>query len=124
MIRKQYKREAGVEDVVSILVSFETGEIGAYRVYFPYPVTVNKIRSRVQKAMAATDDGTITGANATGASTGGVITHTASDAIGSEETATPTTNNDVDADSYYQLTTAKATAGGKANVTLEVTRRG
>lgn len=124
MLRKQYKREAGVEDVHSIAVSFETDEQGAYRIYFPYPVTVNKIRSRVQKAIEATDDGTVTGANATGASTGGVITHGAADAIGQEEEATPTTNNDVDADSYYQLTTAKTTAGGKANVTLEVTRRG
>lgn len=124
MLRKQYKREAGVEDVHSIAVSFETNELGAYRVYFPYPVTVNKIRSRVQKAIAGSDDATVTGANATGASSGGVVTHTASDAIGSEEAATPTTNNTVAADSYYQLTTAKSTAGGKANVTLEVTRQG
>lgn len=124
MIRKQYKREAGVEDVVSVAVSFDTGEQGAYRVYFPYPVTVNKIRSRVQKALAATDAGTVTGANSIGASTGGVATHAASAAIGDEQTASPTSNNTVAADSYYQLTSAKTTAGGKVNVTLEVTRRG
>lgn len=124
MIRKERKREANVAEVVTLPVSFETGEQGAHKVYFPAPVTITKIRSQVSKAIAATDAGTITGANATGASTGGVITHDASDAFGVEEVATPTTNVNVDADSYYQLTSAKSTAGGKAVVTIEYKSRG
>jgi hypothetical protein len=124
MIFKQRKPTAGVGGVVSVPVSFETGEQGAYRVHFPVAVTITSIVSRVQKALAATDSGTVTGANATGASTGGVATHAASAAIGNEQTATPTTNVNVDAGSYYQLTTAKSTAGGKAVVSLQYKTRG
>lgn len=124
MIRKGYKREAGNYGVVVVPVSFETGEIGAFRVHFPMPVTITKITSRVQKALADTDSGTITGANATGASSSGVTTHAASAAIGNEQSATPTTNVNVDAGSYYQLTTAKATAGGRAWVSLQYKTRG
>lgn len=120
--RKTLQQTAGEKSVIAVPVSFEAGELGASRVYFPFAVRITKILSGVTKAMAASNNGTITGANATGASTGGVITHEASDAIGTRETATPTTNNTVAADSYYQLTTAKSTAGGKALVTLEYTK--
>ena len=101
-------------------VSFETGQQGVYKKYFPYRCQVMKIRSQVTKALAATDAGTITGVNAAGSSTGGVITHAASAAFGNEQTATPSDNNIVAKDSFYQLTTAKTTVGGAANVTLEV----
>lgn len=111
-----------VEEVITIPLSFETGEQTATKIYFPYKVTVNKIRSIVMKALAATDAGTITGANSTGDSSGGVVTVAASAALNEEDSATPTTNNVVEADSYYKLTTAKTTAGGKVLVTLEVTR--
>lgn len=112
-------RQPGVKGIVTALLSFESGEQGAAKIYFPMPVKITKIRSTVQKALANTDAGTITGANATGASTGGVITHALSAAFADAQTATPTTNVTVAADSYYQLTTAKTTAGGKALVTLE-----
>lgn len=124
MINKQRKRTAGVQGNVTALLSFETGEQGAYRVPFDFPVTITKITSRVQKALAATDSGTVTGANATGASASGVATHAASAAIGNEVTVTPTTNVDVDAGSYYQLTAAKTTVGGKVQVTLQYKTRG
>lgn len=120
--RKTLQQTAGEKSVITVPVSFETGELGASRVYFPFAVRITKILSGVTKAIAASNNGTITGANATGVSTGGVITHDASDPIGTRETATPTTNNTVAADSYYQLTTAKSTAGGKALVTLEYTK--
>jgi hypothetical protein len=103
-------------------MSFETGEQTATKIYFPFAVTINKIRGIVMKAIAGTDNGTITGANASGASTGGVITATASDALNTEYSATPTTNNTVVAGSYYKLTSAKTTAGGKVLVTLEYSR--
>jgi len=106
----------------SLNMSFETGEQTTTRVYFPMKVTINKIRGIVMKALAATDAGTVTGGNSTGASTGGVLTMAASSALNYEPTAaTPTTNNVVLADGYYYLTTAKSTAGGKVLVSLEYT---
>lgn len=113
------KLNDGIRDVA---VSFETGEQAAIKLYFPFAVEIKKIRAIATKAIAATDNGTITGANATGNSTGGVITFTASDAINTEKTASPTTNNKVGKDSFYKLTSAKTTAGGRALVTLEYTR--
>lgn len=112
---------AAIEDAISISLSFETGEQTTTRIYFPKAVTINKIRSIVMKAIAATDNGTITCGNSVGASTGGVVTVTASSALNVEGSATPTTNNTVAADSYYYLTSAKTTAGGKVLVTLEYT---
>ena len=108
--------------IVTIPLSFESGEQTATKVYFPFAVTINKIRSIVVKALADTDDGTITGANSTGDSADGVVTVAASAALNDEDTASPTTNNTVAAGSYYQLTTAKTTAGGKVLATLEYTR--
>ena len=108
--------------IVTVPLSFESGEQTATKIYFPFAVTINKIRSIVVKAIAATDDGTITGANSTGDSANGVITVAASSALDTEDSASPTTNNEVAADSYYKLTSAKSTAGGKVLVTLEYTR--
>ena len=112
---------AAIEEVKIIPMSFETGEQTTTRIYFPKAVTINKIRSIVMKALAATDAGTITCGNSVGASTGGVVTVALSAALNVENSATPTTNNTVAADSYYYLTSAKTTAGGKVLVTLEYT---
>lgn len=110
------------DGLVPLLVTFETGELGAYRIYFPFAVRIKKIRGRVVKAIEATNNGTITGANSAGNSTNGAITATAADAFGTEYSTIPTDNNVVAKDSYYQLTTAKTTAGGKVQVTLEYDR--
>ena len=110
-----------VEDV-NTTVSFETGEQTSYKIWFPYACTVNKILGVVVKAIAGTDNGTITGANSSGNSTNGVITCTAGDALGTEYSVSPTTNNTVAKDSYYKLTTAKTTAGGKVLITLQVSK--
>jgi hypothetical protein len=103
-------------------MSFETDEQTATKIYFPFKVTINKIRSIVMKALTATNAGTITGANLTGNSAGGVVTVATSAALNDVDSASPTTNNVVAANSYYKLTTAKANAGGKVLVTLEYTR--
>jgi hypothetical protein len=117
------KLEAALlKGIITIPLSFESNELTATAVYFPYKVTINKIRSIVMLAVAATDDGTITGANATGDSDTGVVTVAASSALNTEDDASPTSNNVVLADGYYKLTTAKSTAGGKVLVTLEYTR--
>ena len=111
-----------LEEVSTFAMSFETNEQTATKIYFPYKVTINKIRSIVMKALGGTDTGTITGANATGNSATGVVTVAISAALNEEDNASPTTNNVVAADNYYKLTTAKATAGGKVLVSLEYTR--
>ena len=103
-------------------MSFETNEQTITKIYFPMKVTINKIRSIVMLAVAASDDGTITGANSTGASNNGVVTVAASSTLNTEDVASPDSNNVVEADSYYQLTSAKSTDGGKVLVSLEYTR--
>lgn len=120
--KKITQQPSGEKGVLAVNQSFETNEVGALRIYFPFKVRINKIRSHVVKALAATDAGTITGANSTGASTGGVTTHALSAAIGDAQAATPTTNVVVEADSYYQLTSAKTTKGGKVQCFLEYTK--
>ena len=114
---------AAFKDIVTIPMSFETGEQTTTGICFPKAVTINEIRSIVMKALAATDAGTITGRNFVGISAGGVLTIPLSATLNTENTTTPTTNNTVVADSYYYLTSAKTTAGGKVLVTLEYTER-
>lgn len=117
---KVFGRTAGLPLVTNVLCSFEAGEQAENRVYFAQPVTITGIAGQVVKAVAATDSGTITGANATGVSTSGVLTAAASDAINTVYAAvTPTTNVSVAAGSYYKLTSAKTTAGGKVLVSLQ-----
>lgn len=112
-------------DMERLYLSFETGEQGQFKMYFPqYPAIINSFTSQVVKAIAATDNATVTGGNATGASTGGVCTHLAGAAIGDLQTATPTTNNTVATGSYYYFTTAKTTTGGKVIVSVFFTITG
>jgi hypothetical protein len=111
-----------LKGVSTFTMSFETAEQTTTRIYFPAKVTINKIRGIVMKAIAASDNGTVTCGNSTGASASGVLTAVASDALNVEYSASPTTNNVVLADGYYYLTSAKSTAGGKVLVSLEWTR--
>jgi len=109
-----------IKDIVTAPMSFEANLKTATRIYFPYRIKINRLRAIATKAIAATDNGTVQGANSTGDSTGGLLTFTASAAIDTEATAvTPTTNNYVEAGSYYKLTSAKATSGGSCLVTIE-----
>lgn len=105
----------------TVPMSFETDEQTTTRIYFPMKVTINKIRGIVMKAVAGTDNGTVTCGNSSGASTSGVITATKSAALNTEYSVSPTTNNVVLADGYYYLTSAKTTPGGKVLVSLEWT---
>jgi hypothetical protein len=105
----------------TVPMSFESGEQTNTKIYFPMKVTINKIRGIVMKAVADTNNGTITCGNSAGASAAGVITVTASAALNTEYSVSPTTNNVVLADGYYSLTSAKSAAGGKVLVSLEWT---
>lgn len=117
------KLEAALlKGIVTVAMSFEANLATATKIFFPFKVTINKIRGIVMKAIAGTDNGTITGHNGTGDSASGVITSVASDALNVEYAVSPTTNNVVAADGHYRLTSAKSTAGGTVLVTLEFTR--
>jgi len=113
--------DALLKGCTTVPMSFETNEQTTTKIYFPMKVTVNKIRGIVMTKIAGTDNGTITCGNLTGASDNGVITATASDALNTEYSVSPTTNNIVLADGYYSLTSAKITPGGKVLVSLEWT---
>ena len=117
------KLEAALlKDLNTFAMSFETSEQTTTKIYFPMKVTINKIRSIVMKELGGTDTGTISGANSVGVSADGVVTVAISAALNEEDSASPSTNIEVAAGSYYQLTTAKTTAGGKVLITLEYTR--
>jgi hypothetical protein len=113
---------AVLKGIVTLQLSFETNEQTATLIYFPFAISISKIRSIVMKELAGTNTGTITGANSVGASDNGVVTVAISAALNEEDEASPTTNNTVAAGSYYKLTSAKSAAGGKVLVTLEYTR--
>ena len=105
----------------TVPMSFESGEQTTTKIYFPMKVTINKIRGIVMKAVADTNNGTITCGNSAGDSANGVITAIASAVLNTEYLVSPTTNNIVLADEHYYLTSAKANPGGKVLVSLEWT---
>ena len=117
----KHLEDALLKGCTTVPMSFETGEQTTTKIYFPMKVTINKIRGIVMTAIAGTDDGTITCGNSTGASDNGVITAKASDALNTEYSVSPTTNNVVLADGYYYLTSEKTNPGGKVLVSLEWT---
>ena len=117
----KHLEDALLKGCTTVPMSFETGEQTTTKIYFPMKVTINKIRGIVMKAIADTNNGTITCGNSAGDSDDGVITATASDALNTEYSVSPTTNNVVLADGYYSLTSGKANPGGKVLVSLEWT---
>jgi len=114
--------DAFTRQMVTRRLSFETGEQAEVKVYFNSAVTVNKIRGVVVKTVAGTDSGTITAKDSSGAAmTAGVLTFAASAAYNDEQSASPTSDNTAAKDSFISLTTAKVTAGGEVEVTIEYT---
>jgi hypothetical protein len=115
-------KAALLKGIITTELSFEASRQTATKIYFPYAVTITKIRTIVMKALAGTNTGTIKGTNSVGDSDNGVVTIAISEILNAEDYVEPTSNNEVAADSYYMLTSAKATAGGIVLVTLEYTR--
>lgn len=111
----------GTKDYKLVTMSFETGEQAVVRLFVPGGrIRVLKLRGISTKAIAGTNAGTVTAANATGAMTSGVLTWNASAPINTEVSASPTGANAIIAqDSYIQLTAAKTTAGGKVLVQVD-----
>jgi len=112
-----------ITEVITCQVSFETGELGDFKITLPYACTVTGIYAYAIKAIAATDNATIVPKNNAGTTmTSGTITFTASDPRGTAYTSTPSASNTFTAGQILTLTTAKTTAGGKVLVSVTVTR--
>ena len=89
----------------------------------PYDGTVSKVTAVVTKAIAATDVATITPKNGAGVNmTSGGISFSAGDPLETTITSSPTGNNTFVAGDIIRFTSAKATAGGKALLSVYVTR--
>lgn len=110
-------------EVMTIPVSFEANEVGDIKVLMPYACSVTNTYSSVSKTVAATDDGTIVFKNNAGTTmTGATITVAASSAVGTADTGLATANNTFTAGEVMTLTTAKATAGGRCVVSVQLVR--
>jgi hypothetical protein len=111
--------------ILCLPISFASGAQTTHTIYFNAAVTVNTVRSFVTTALAATDSGTLTCSNNAGtAMSGGVVTIDASSVVGTEDSATPTTNNTFTSGQKMQIAAAKSTAGGVVNVFIEYTVTG
>lgn len=110
-------------ETLSFPVSFESGEVGDFKVMMGCAGTVTDIYAYAYKAIAATDNATIVPKNNAGTTMAtGTITFTASDARGTAYTATPSTNNTFIAGDLLTFTCSKATVGGSALVTINYTK--
>lgn len=108
---------------IAIPISFETGFLGANRIYFPFACTLFFVSAQVQDTIEATDDASIAISTLSGAVTGSPLTILAGTPNGNGATAALSgANAAVTADSYVTLTTTKVTPGGQALVTLAYNR--
>jgi len=104
-------------------VSFETGEVGDFKIKMPYSGSVSEIYAYVTKAIAGTDDATIVPKDNAGTTmTAGTVTFTAGDPRGTAETTTPSANNTFSNGHVLTFTCAKTTAGGKATISIKIIR--
>lgn len=112
-----------ITDSKVVPISLETGFLGDYKVLFPFACTITGVYGSVSKAVAATDDATITIKNNSGTTmTGGVLTFPASSAKGTAVTGAISANNVISAGQVVTITGAKITAGGEILTVLTYTR--
>lgn len=110
-------------EVEFLNISFESGETGDFKIEMPYAGSLVGIYAYVYKAIASTDNGTITPKNNAGTTMGsGTITFTASDPRGTAYTSVPSTNNTFVIGDILTFTSAKTTAGGKVTLSLSIIR--
>lgn len=117
-----FNRIAGIYgQFAGIHLSFESGVQDAYVIPVFERMKIISMHGIVMtNAIAGTDNATVTLSNETGAMAGGVLTFTASDAVGTEKTAgPPTTNHILEAGEKLTLTPAKTTAGGDCMVSVK-----
>lgn len=109
-------------EIITKEVSFETGEQGNNPIPIPFKGDIQSIKGYATKAIAGTDDGTITADIAGTPITTGVLTFAASSPLDTEETTTPTANFSVTAGQKVNLVAAKTTAGGRVYVVIAIKR--
>lgn len=106
----------------TVPMSFLATEVGATYLHLPGTCDIYGYRATVTTAIAATDNGTVTAAlglnDVYTNQTGGVITATASDALGTRYSAYVTGVRRLPAGQTLKLTSAKTTSGG--HLTVEV----
>lgn len=109
----------GSELLIPVPVSFETNEQGTFKLpTLPFRCRLKEVKSAVTKALASTDDGTITVKN--GDTSLAVVTIAASAAIGDEDEDTTVDESPFELDEQISIITAKTTAGGKAMLYLVI----
>lgn len=112
-----------LKEVIHIPVSFETGEQSENTITIPFDCTIDSIRYTVTKAIAATDAATITPTISGIGTTPSSISIPLSTVINTSTLTTITASNNVTAGDLLRFTSAKTTAGGKALLTINITRR-
>ena len=107
----------GTEHTIHIPVSFETGALGEIPLpKLPYRVKLKRVDHVVTKALAGTNDGTVTVKK--GATTLATVTVALSAAIGEEDADTNPTGTPFETSDQIRIATAKAAAGGKGLLAL------
>lgn len=112
----------GAKEAISLAISAESGEQANYAWVAPFAGTIDDIYTYVTKAVAATDDWTITANIGAVAVTDGVVTIAASSTLNTADTATPSANNTFVAGDLITFVSLKTTVGGKCQLTAHVTR--
>lgn len=113
-----------ISQTITFPVSFESGEQCNNRFQMPACAgNITNVYAVCTKAIAGTDNATITLKNSAGTSMGsGVVTFTASDPLETAYQVTPNSNTSFASGGILYAVTSKATAGGKALVTITYTR--
>lgn len=113
-----------ISEVITVPVSWESGEQCNNRVKIPFAGTVTNIYAVVTKALSGTDAGTIVPKNAasTNMTLASALSFAASSALETAIDTNVSANNTVAAGDIIYLTTAKTTVGGKALVSITITR--
>ena len=103
-------------------VSYETGEQTTLDIKAPFDGTIDEVYYTVKKAIAATDNGTLSFSIGGVSMTPASLTNTASEALGNTKATTITSGNAFSENDLIEFTTSKTTAGGKLLLVVKYTR--
>ena len=109
-------------EVITMPVSFESGEQGDNTISIPYDFKINSVRYTVTKAIAGTDNASITMYINGTLTVPNSISITASTSISSTAITSITASNTGSSDQQVKFVTSKSTAGGKALLTINLER--
>jgi hypothetical protein len=117
------KLEANIKkEILVIPVSFESGEQCEYSFFPTFDGVITSVSSVVTKAIAGTDDADIDIYVNSGSTTPATLTLAASSALNTLDSVTITNGGSFTDGDQVKFTTSKATAGGKALLTIAYTR--